>query len=147
MEVQSKLEPLKNAVEAQGRTLRSLYSNGSGGPPGYLENAREEDKEWKNEMFRKLDNFLGRLDTVERFIVAHDALEKDNGRRLNVKLIVIGLVISAISIISANIASCRSVAKSLLIDQSHSENLPLNASHNGEQSKETQAPIELKGDR
>jgi hypothetical protein len=140
MEVQSKLEPLRAAVEAQGRTLRSLYSNGSGGPPGYLENAREEDKEWKDQMFDKLDNFLNRLDAVERFIVAHDALEKNNGRRLNTKLVVIGIVISAISVLSANIASCRSVAKSLLSDPNHStlqapQNSQMREDYHPEESK------------
>ena len=120
MEVQAKLEPLRVAVEAQARMMRSLYSNGSGGPPGYLENARAEDKEWKSEMFEKLDNFLGRLDTVERFIVAHDALEKDTSRRLNIKLIAIGLLLSAISIVSANIASCsKKIVQTIVTTESH----------------------------
>ena len=119
VEVQSQLKPLKDAVDSQKLILRSLYSNGSGGPPGYLEKARDEDKEWKNQMFEKLDDFISRLDKVEDFILEHNVLEKDNGRRLNLKLVFIGLVLSAISIISANMASCRSVAKSLLTDEQH----------------------------
>ncbi len=118
-EVQSQLKPLKDAVDSQKLILRSLYSNGSGGPPGYLEKARDEDKEWKNQMFEKLDDFLGRLDTVERFIVAHDALERDSGRRLNLKLTLITIAIAIVSLLSANIASCRGIAKSLLTDEQH----------------------------
>ena len=123
MEVQAKLEPLRLAVESQGRTLRSLYSNGSGGPPGYLERARDEDRDWKNQMFAKLDSFLTRLDKVEDFIVAHNATEiqetLDRGsleRRLNVKLTIGGLILAAVSLLASNMASCKTAAKSLLSD-------------------------------
>lgn len=123
-EVQNRIGPLQTAVESQGRTLRSLYSNGSGGPPGYLEKAREEDKDWKNQMFDKLDDFLARLDKVEDFIVAHNATEaqivvdrKELNKKLNIKLIVVSLVISAISLLSANMSSCKHAAQSFLSDQ------------------------------
>jgi len=129
-EVQNHIGPLRLAVESQGRTLRSLYSNGSGGPPGYLENAREEDKQWKNQMFGKLDAFMDRLEKVEAFVIAHDATEaqivvdrKELNRKLNWKLAVVSLVISIISILSANISSCKHVAQTFLSDQ-HSQNTP-----------------------
>ena len=122
-EVQNHIGPLRIAVESQGRTLRSLYSNGSGGPPGYLENARAEDKAWKDEMFNKLDDFLDRLDKVEDFVVAHNATEaqividrKELNRKLNVKLVIVGLVISLVSILSANIVSCKTAVKAYLGD-------------------------------
>ena len=124
-EVQNHIGPIRTAVESQGRTLRSLYSNGSGGPPGYLENARAEDKQWKNEMLGKLNDFLDRLDKVEDFVIAHNATEaqividrKELNRKLNIKLIIVSLVISAVSILTANISSCKHAAQSFLSDRS-----------------------------
>lgn len=124
MEVQAKLEPLRQAVESQGRTLRSLYSNGSGGPPGYLERAREEDREWKNGMLEKLDSFFERLGKVETFVVAHEAIEaravqekKELNRKLNIKLAIAGLVFTGISFIASNMQGCKSAARSFLSDQ------------------------------
>ena len=122
-EVQNHIGPLRMAVESQGRTLRSLYSNGSGGPPGYLENARAEDKAWKDGMFERLDQFLDRLARVEAFVIAHNATEaqivvdrKELNRKLNIKLVIVGLVISFVSILSANIVSCKTAVKSYLND-------------------------------
>lgn len=43
-EVALQISPLKGVVEKMEGRLRSLYSNGSGGPPGYLEMARAEDE-------------------------------------------------------------------------------------------------------
>lgn len=151
-EVQNHIGPLRIAVESQGRTLRSLYSNGSGGPPGYLEKARDEDKEWKNEMFLKLDEFLKRLGQVERFVVIHQATEaqividrKELNRKLNIKLIIVGLVISVVSILSANISSCKNAAKSFLADPNHSTlSLPQNSQTMPEQAKEEPGPINNK---
>ena len=80
-EVQTQLGPLKASVESQGRTLRSLYSNGSGGPPGYLENARAEDKDWKDRVFRKLDALIHRADKVDDFILEQKTIrtEREEG--------------------------------------------------------------------
>ena len=125
-EVQNQLLPLRQAVESQGRTLRSLYSNGSGGPPGYLEKARDEDKDWKNQMFAKLDGFLSRLDKVEDFVVAHNAMEeqlledkKELNRRLNIKLVVGGLILSIVSLVSGNMRACKDTARSYLTEDMH----------------------------
>lgn len=37
-------------IEDLERWTRKLWSNGSGGPPGYLEIAREQDEDWKSEV-------------------------------------------------------------------------------------------------
>src|ERR1700733_14185687 len=73
-EVHKQVEPLTNAVgdikeqnrvqnnlltmqekslREVGNRLRGLWGNGTG-PPGYIENARAEDKVWKEQMFEKL---------------------------------------------------------------------------------------------
>ena len=71
-EVQRQIAPLSATVTRMDKTLRSLYSNGSGGPPGYLETARAEDKS-------KMDEFLSmkredheRLKAVENKQLAQD---------------------------------------------------------------------------
>jgi len=67
-EVKRQITPLNKSVEDVKRQngeqtrkiddigirLRGLWGNGSG-PPGYLETARKEDKEWKDEMFAVVD--------------------------------------------------------------------------------------------
>jgi hypothetical protein len=61
-EIERQLEPFKRsldantkATEAIGRWKLALWSNGSGGPPGYLEIAREQDKEQFRKIFELLD--------------------------------------------------------------------------------------------
>ena len=71
-EVHSQLTPLKLTVERLDRTLRSLYSNGSGGPPGYLELARAEDKRTFSELFEKVEG----IRPIEDFITRHEAYDK-----------------------------------------------------------------------
>ncbi len=82
-EIQNYLKPLVEKVDKQGGILRSLYANGSGGPPGYLEMARAEDKEESKRLFGKIDrivdrlnNFDNRLDAVDAFITDHNSREK-----------------------------------------------------------------------
>jgi hypothetical protein len=41
-------------IEDVDRRLRALYGNGSG-PPGFIEIARREDKEWKDHLFSMVD--------------------------------------------------------------------------------------------
>ena len=75
-EVQRQIAPLSKTVALMDKTLRSLYSNGLGGPPGYLEVARAEDKS-------KMDEFLAmkredheRLKVVENKLFAQDVATK-----------------------------------------------------------------------
>ena len=54
-EVTRQIGPLAVTVTRMDKTLRSLYRNGSdpGGPPGYLETARAEDKDKMAELDEK----------------------------------------------------------------------------------------------
>lgn len=49
-EVESKMLPLTQKVDKIDRRLLGLWSNGSGGPPGYLETARDEDKRRQDQL-------------------------------------------------------------------------------------------------
>ena len=80
MEIQNQLKPLVETVTRQGQVIRSLYSNGSGGPPGYLETARAEDKERIGRLFVKIDKVAERLDVVDSFIGKHNAREEQRDK-------------------------------------------------------------------
>lgn len=53
-EVQVQLAPIIKEQEKTRTWRLGLWSNGSGGPPGYLETARAEDKEHFTEIFKTL---------------------------------------------------------------------------------------------
>lgn len=76
-EVQKQIGPLTMTVNVMDKTLRSLYSNGSGGPPGYLETARAEDKRTLDALMRHQELSTARLEKVESSLkddkVARDA--------------------------------------------------------------------------
>jgi hypothetical protein len=50
-EIIKHVNPLQNGLAQVAKSLRALYSNGSGGPPGYLETARKEDDERYDRIF------------------------------------------------------------------------------------------------
>lgn len=54
-ELRQALNKNSQATESIGRWKLGLWSNGSGGPPGYLEVAREQDKIWKDALIKKVD--------------------------------------------------------------------------------------------
>ena len=81
-QIQNRLGPLVEKVDKQGNILRSLYANGSGGPPGYLEMARAEDKKVQEQdrrtqdiLLRKIDEIVHRVDQFDDFVVEHNARE------------------------------------------------------------------------
>ena len=112
-EVQNQLAPLRQAVEQQGKSLRSLYSNGSGGPPGFLETARAED----NDRFQRIFDALGKLRPLEDFVTKHNATEEqrekdrierdktiadkldESDKRLNARLAFAGLVVAILALL------------------------------------------------
>lgn len=53
-EVEVQLAPIVKEQEKTRQWRLGLWSNGSGGPPGYLETARAEDKEHFTEIFKTL---------------------------------------------------------------------------------------------
>jgi hypothetical protein len=77
VEIQNHLGPMGQKVDKLDRTLRSLYSNGSGGPPGYLETARKEDDERYERLFRSFKELEGNKEVVNTFIL----LAKDREER------------------------------------------------------------------
>ena len=76
-EVQNQLGPMNLTLTKLDRTVRSLYSNGSGGPPGYLETARKEDDERYERLFNIINGLVDHKKTVNDFIL----LAKDREER------------------------------------------------------------------
>ncbi len=72
------VDPRLGALE---RLMRSLYSNGSGGPPGYLEMARAEDKERFAKLFEMADAARSTAVTLQTFIEKHETAEDDRKDR------------------------------------------------------------------
>jgi hypothetical protein len=66
-EVQKQIAPLASTVGRMDKRLRSLYRNGTdpGGPPGFLETARQEDKEKISELLDHQREQITRLEKVE----------------------------------------------------------------------------------
>jgi hypothetical protein len=70
--------PIKAGLDRVTSTLRLIYSNGSGGPPGYLETARAED----NKRFEQLFEMKEQLDQTKEFLaVLRDREEQKEKRR------------------------------------------------------------------
>src|ERR1700722_19650937 len=83
MEVQAQLKPFKDALdlntrmtEAINRWKLSLWSNGSGGPPGYLERAREENKRRNDLVDRQHELLIKRVDILSNQIIQEDGVQK-----------------------------------------------------------------------
>ena len=95
-EVQRHLEPLTATVNRLDKTVRSIYSNGSGGPPGFLENARAEDERHREENKQKIEKILVSIEklednkeTVNNFILlAKD--RDDRWERLKKRIVTVG---------------------------------------------------------
>lgn len=105
-EVQNQLNPLKQTVDQLGRVMRSLYSNGSGGPPGYLEKARDEDKEWKNTMFQSIRALVDRIDHVDDFVLEQKTVRTERekydtkrDRRLDTRIALGGVLIALLALL------------------------------------------------
>lgn len=76
-EVASHIKPFKDSIEKMDRWRVSLWSNGSGGPPGYLEVARAEDEKRYARLSAEQREATSKLETVETFIT----LLKDRQQR------------------------------------------------------------------
>lgn len=92
VEVQNQLRPLIEKIDSHGKTLRSLYANGSGGPPGYLETARKEDLQVQKRLFeglesieaalkKSIDGLVNRIVPIEHFIIEHEVRDAEQRRR------------------------------------------------------------------
>jgi hypothetical protein len=81
LEVHSQLGPLKTEVQNVSRTVRSLYSNGSGGPPGYLETARAEDQQWKTELKEVVAQHGDQLTEIADYVKTHNQQDVEHQNR------------------------------------------------------------------
>jgi hypothetical protein len=68
-------------IDDIGSRLKGLWGNGTG-PPGYLENARKEDKEWKTEMFSVVSELRADVFREEGKKELRDEQEEEKDRRL-----------------------------------------------------------------
>lgn len=87
-EVQTQLKPFKEALdintrmtEAINRWKLSLWSNGSGGPPGYLEVAREEDKNREDKRDRQTKEILNEIKELHDKYLVKSGEEIGVGKR------------------------------------------------------------------
>lgn len=67
-EVARQLQPTHTLLEKLDRWRNSLWSNGSGGPPGYLEVARAEDKTRFADLARRMGEIEDHKDVVNEFM-------------------------------------------------------------------------------
>jgi hypothetical protein len=93
-ELQNRLEPLTHTVSRLDRTVRSLYSNGSGGPPGFLETARSEDNDRFDRLFDSIKELNGNRDIVNAFMLISKDRE-DRNKRTRKNLMKIGIPVIA----------------------------------------------------
>jgi hypothetical protein len=79
--IQNHLAPLTVKVDNMDKTLRSLYRNGSGGPPGYLETAREEDDRRYKRLEQKVESHGRTLDKLDDFVDTSNRRQKEQEER------------------------------------------------------------------
>jgi hypothetical protein len=65
-EVNRRVDPLHAGLEALNRWKLSLWSNGSGGPPGYLETARELDTRRYKYLFEKMEEGTKKMEEMSK---------------------------------------------------------------------------------
>src|ERR1700735_2484226 len=82
-EVQVQLKPFKELLDSNtkltesiSRRLYQLWSNGSGGPPGYLERAREEDKRRNDQVDQQHAMLTRQMNDLKEQIVQEGGVQK-----------------------------------------------------------------------
>jgi hypothetical protein len=126
-EVTKQLGPLADRVSLLSNNIERLY-NSNGGPPGFLQTARKEDDGRFQMIFDILDEHKQDIQPIKDFI--RDRRSQDETRaedqdklskKLNVRLVVLGLVIGALQLFGPSIQGCRKAASSLLDPPAHSQ--------------------------
>ena len=119
-EVARQIGPLAQQVNTLGNNIERLY-NSNGGPPGFLQTARTEDNGRFKMIFDMLEKFEDSIKPLKKFMDDHTAMEAQKAKDIaalekksNVRLAILALVFSAISILSANMQGCKSAAHSFL---------------------------------
>lgn len=80
-EVQKHVIPIQNSLAQINRWKTSLWSNGSGGPPGYLEMARKEDDERYQRLFVEQQSQSGSMDILKDFVLTFNIRQKESENR------------------------------------------------------------------
>ncbi len=133
-EVTKQLGPLTERVSLLSNNIERLY-NSNGGPPGFLQTARKEDDGRFEMIFAILDEHKDAMKPVQEFVQRHEIEEKDRAKgqdqlskRLNVRLVVLGVVIAALQLVAPSMQGCRRAAQTLLsVPAEHSQLQPQNA--------------------
>lgn len=133
-EVTKQLGPLTDRVSLLSNNIERLY-NSNGGPPGYLQTARQEDKGRFEMIFNILDEHKRDIQPIKDFINTHRVQEQDRAddqtklsKRLNVRLVILGLVIGALQLFGPSIQGCRRAANAMFDQPAvHSQLQPQNA--------------------
>ena len=119
-EVTRQLGPLAERVDKLGNNIERLY-NSNGGPPGYLQTARQEDKGRFEMIFNILDEHKRDIQPIKDFINTHRVQEQDRAddqtklsKRLNVRLVILGLVIGSLQLFGPSIQGCRRATNAIL---------------------------------
>jgi len=87
-EVSKQLTPTNRLLESIDKWKLSLWSNGSGGPPGYLETARKEDDERYARLFKNVEELGGHKESVNEFLTIYKEreLQKANNQKMLLKI-------------------------------------------------------------
>jgi hypothetical protein len=116
-EVQAQLRPFIAELSGVKSTLRSLYSNGSGGPPGYLETARAEDKARFDQLFRMREAELDQMRAIEDALLVQKTKKEQEDldsakdakaladkvdsseKRFNRRITILGIILTVLTIL------------------------------------------------
>lgn len=89
-EVIRQLKPLEDKVDRAHYAIERLF-NTNGGPEGYLQSARREDKGTFNMIFEILNEHKADIQPIKDFIRDHQTLDKNRDSRIK-RYIALGML-------------------------------------------------------
>ncbi len=130
VEVTNQLAPLIKELGRVSTNQERLY-NSNGGPPGFLQTARSEDKGTFKMIFETLEEHKEDIQPIKDFIRDHKAQEETRAldqdslsKRLNVRLVILGIVIAALQLFAPSMQGCRKAASTLINPAAQSQLQP-----------------------
>lgn len=81
VEINSQLAPLLKELGRVSTNQERLY-NSNGGPPGFLQTARTEDKGTFKMIFNTLEEHKNEIEPLKKWMENHEVLEEDRERRI-----------------------------------------------------------------
>ena len=93
-EVSRQLGPLEDKIDRTSNSMERLF-NSNGGPPGYLQTARAEDKRTFEMVFNTLEVHRKDMEPLKAFVQEQKIREKERDRKQNLWLGALGALISA----------------------------------------------------